>query len=849
MFGFIPGLPDFAREISLVMIAAIMVMQGLPLDAQTTPKLAATSVFVDASQPSDLATDTPYQTGWSLSPSGHRVGVNSRYLTMDGKPWLPVMGEFHYSRYPESGWENEILKMKAGGVQIVSTYVIWIHHEEVEGDFDWAGQRDLRRFVTVCARHGMYVYLRIGPWVHGETRNGGLPDWLLSKGPTRESSPVFLHYVERFDRQIAQQVQGMMWKDGGPIIGIQLENEYAKKDREAAEQYILNLKQMAIDTGMDVPLYSVTAWNDADVPPGAVLPVYGGYPDAPWDTSNADLPASEVYAFRFATRLSGDAKETRGSPALNGDPKEPYPFLTAEIGGGLHSTYHRRPVVTPDDIAAMCPVFLGSGVNLLGFYMYHGGENPEGRLSTLQESKSTGYPTDVPVKTYDFQAPLSEFGEERPSFRRLKLVAYFLNDFGEYLAQMTVHAPGRIPETPEDLSVPRISVRNSADSGFIFMNNRVRHRTMPTWKSFQVRIKLPDETIIVPDVPVTIPDGAYSIWPFNFDMKGVRLRYSTAQLLMTIDGEDETDYFFFAVPGIRADFCFTGGTFAAISGSAHSRNLAGARLFENIAPGMPSSIVVRTLDGKRIRIVLLSRDEAENAWRTTLAGRNNILFTSDQFFGDEKHVYLQSNGNPHFVFAVFPSPHSALSASAPIENTTKKDQVGTSSFFATVPEHEIKFQVTKIRDAEPDSAENQPNLGHDKDPVTAPDAKAFSKAPAWRIRFMGYPAEDLSELFLRVGYTGDAARLSSGGQLLTDNFFNGIPWVVGLKRFVDRGDTSVEVSILPWKRDATIKLDERSVPHLQVDPDIAKLSQIKLTPQYQLIIDTLESAPVVSRKE
>jgi beta-galactosidase len=85
--------------------------------------------------------------------------VNSRYLMLDGKPWLPVMGEFRYTRYPERYWEEGILKMKAGGVQIVATYVFWIHHEEVEGHFDWSGPRDLHRFVELCGKHGMYVLM------------------------------------------------------------------------------------------------------------------------------------------------------------------------------------------------------------------------------------------------------------------------------------------------------------------------------------------------------------------------------------------------------------------------------------------------------------------------------------------------------------------------------------------------------------------------------------------------------------------------------------------------------------------------------------------------------------------
>ncbi len=143
--------------------------------------------------------------------------------------YSPIVGEFHYSRYPEREWEQEILKIKAGGIQVISTYVFWIHHEEIEGQFDWSGQRNLRRFVQLCAKHGMYVWIRVGPWAHGEVRNGGLPDWLLLKTATRENNPTYLKYVTRFYGQIGEQTKGLFWKDGGRIIGVQLENEYSAR--------------------------------------------------------------------------------------------------------------------------------------------------------------------------------------------------------------------------------------------------------------------------------------------------------------------------------------------------------------------------------------------------------------------------------------------------------------------------------------------------------------------------------------------------------------------------------------------------------------------------------------------
>jgi hypothetical protein len=149
-----------------------------------------------------------------VSPAGHRISVDSRSLSLDGKPWLPVMGEFHFARYPEKYWREELLKMKAGGVQVVATYIFWIHHEEVEGQFDWSGQRDLRHFVELCGQSGLYVYLRIGPWDHGEVRNGGFPDWLIDKKiPLRRNDPEYLRYVGRFYGQIGSQIKGLLWQD------------------------------------------------------------------------------------------------------------------------------------------------------------------------------------------------------------------------------------------------------------------------------------------------------------------------------------------------------------------------------------------------------------------------------------------------------------------------------------------------------------------------------------------------------------------------------------------------------------------------------------------------------------
>ena len=90
------------------------------------------------------------------SKNGDVISFNNYYMEKNGRPFFAVSGEFHYSRMDDGRWEDEIIKMRLGGVNIVSTYLFWNHIEEDEGVFDFTGCRDLRKFVEMCGRHGMY---------------------------------------------------------------------------------------------------------------------------------------------------------------------------------------------------------------------------------------------------------------------------------------------------------------------------------------------------------------------------------------------------------------------------------------------------------------------------------------------------------------------------------------------------------------------------------------------------------------------------------------------------------------------------------------------------------------------
>jgi beta-galactosidase len=797
-------------------------------------------IVINASALPQTPIPSTYHGGASASPSGHTISINSMYLSMDGVPWLPVMGEFHFSRVPETEWEEEILKMKAAGVQIIATYVIWIHHEEIEGRFDWSGRRDLRRFVQLCARHGMYAVIRIGPWAHGEARNGGFPDWLLEKGPTRRNDSVFMSYVAQYYAQIAQQLQGLLWKDGGPVIGIQLENEYAGRGPEQGEEYILALKRLALQDGLDVPLYTVTGWDNAVVPKGHVLPVFGGYPDAPWDSSATELPPNEVYLFRFESRVAGNMGMIAGHGGTRPAAGSPdTPFMTAEIGGGIQDTYHRRPVVHPDDVAAMMPVMLGSGVNLYGTYMFQGGQNPDGKRSTLQESQATGYPTDVPEKSYDFQAPLGPFGTERESFRKLKVFNYFLNDFGQDLAPMSVHSPLSTPKTPADFSVIRASVRSKGQQGFLFVNNYVRGAAVPTRKAVQFEIRLPGSTLNIPAKPVDIPSGAYFIWPFHFNLGGTTLRYGTAQLFTRLKDPHGETFVFAETPGIPTELVLDDapGLNARAEG-ATVRRRDGAVVITRISTGLDHAILLRRGSSPEVRLIVLTQAEAENAWKASIGSESHIVETEQDFFADERQFVLQSQGSPRCKFSVYPDTEEAFTSVQAKLDVLRKD--GVATYGGSVPEKHLVLKVKRTQDAEvtPPVKLGPPLSWRPQGVATVPGSDAFNAAAKWQISIAGELLDNVvSNVFLTIDYTGDAGRLTADRYLLDDNFYNGLPWSIGLRRFTEQiRNAQLALIVLPLRKDSPIFLEKQFRPDFKEAPQIERLNGVTLVPQYQFVV-------------
>lgn len=514
------------------------------------------------------------------------VDLTSQYLTKGGKPWLPVMGEFHFSRCPREDWAKELAKMKAGGIRLVSTYLFWICHEEEEGVLDFAGENDVRAFVELCGQQGLFVVLRIGPWAHGEARNGGFPDWLVAKGlPLRTDDPTYLFLVRKWFSAIFQQVQGLFYEDGGPVIAVQIENELTN-----GAQHLLTLKKMAEEIGFRVPLYTVTGWNAASgarIPVDEVLPVFSAYPDAPWSEGTDPLPLSPHYVFNPERNDAAVGADLIQKTAPDGWhlPYERYPFATCELGPGQQSTYHRRVRISPMDAYALSLVKLGSGNNLIGYYMYHGGTNQIGKHSTFQESRATGYPNDYPIRNYDFDTALSEYGEARPQYGMLNLLHLFAEDFGEALAPMH-YVPSLETPVPEDETTPRTALRTDGRSGFVFVCHHQRHKKLAPWKD----LVLSALGVTFPAIDVT-EDTAF-FFPVRMQLGERELAFATAQPICR-QGED---WYFARIPGIPAVYHFADGQ--EYSGEGDGELDLGAIRIHTLP--FAEAVYLRRLDGQMI---------------------------------------------------------------------------------------------------------------------------------------------------------------------------------------------------------------------------------------------------------
>jgi len=679
--------------------------------------------------------------------------------------------------------------------------------------------------VQTCGEVGLPVVIRAGPWCHGEARNGGLPEWLLDKGlKLRTDDPAYLKEVRILYAEIAAQLKGLLWKDGGPVVGFQLENEY-----RGDGTHLVALKRLARESGIDVPIFTRTGWPElkSPVPYGEILPLFGGYAEGFWDRELTPMPGDywKVFAFetvRTDTTIATDQFGRR--KAADEVDTGRYPYFTCELGGGMISSYHRRLVMAPEDALALALAKVGSGSNLPGYYMYHGGTNPDGARTTLQELQATRITNwnDLPEKGYDYKAPLGEFGQIRLHYHLLRRLHLLLRDFGESLAAMPARLPEAKPAGRDDSATLRWAVRSNGDAGFVFVNNYQRLQPMPAKPGVQFELGLKKGILRLPEAPCTIPADRSFLWPFNLELDGARLAYATAQPVCRVrDGS--TSYFVFAeTAGVPAEFVFDEAGLT-LSG-AHGRvERGGGRIrIKDIVPGRGAAADLRTGSG-RVVAVLLDEADSLGCWKASWGGRERLFLSNAGLVVDGDRLRLSSDGAPEFSLSVLPAPGAVKADGAQLEG--KPDGVfvrfAAPAFRPALPTVPFEQVATAGPARMPAIGVNGVAAG-----PTAPD---FARAAVWRIRL---PAdlEPGRDLRLRVRYTGDVARAYLGDRLLTDDFFNGEAFEIGLKRSapeVFRGELLLKV--LPMIADAPIGFspERRSLVHAGIPAAVTSVELVE----------------------
>ena len=795
-------MPNIDRRTALTVTGLATLGAALP-----TPAFAQAPLGLDATKPGLPLKNGHLRMGTGSGPNG-TIGITNLTLTRDGQPWLPVMGEFHFTRFPARYWEEELRKMKAAGITIVASYILWNHVELEPGKIDWTGDRDIRRFVQLCQDNGLLFFLRPGPWGHAEARFGGIPDWIVAGTHPRSNDPAYLAEVERFWRSLHDQVKGQLWKDGGPIVGMQIENEFNLDGPGQGRAHIATLKALAQTIGYDVPLYTVTGWDQTLYPKGEVVPVHGGYPDEPWSAKATALPPKENYLFRFDSRVSGDlGAQTRNNRRGDADSDmADTPFLGAEYGGGVPVMYRRRPLLDPKDVAAAVTTQVGSGVNLLGYYMFHGGANPLAHGRTLEETQRSGGYNDCPIIGYDFQAPLGQYGEVNPVNAALRPLHYFLAAYGDRLAPMIVHAPARLPTDKDDLQTLRWSVRARGDSAFLFVNNHVRQYATPIHRGMQFTVQLASGPVTLPSRPVTIATGDSFFWPIGMDLDGVMLSWATAQPVTRLtDAEGPIHVLIATAPG-PVELTFPSGTQL----SAPSQAEAG-RIIAHVPPSPDRLLTVTSRDGHRVRLLLLDQASGRDLWLGDLSGQRRLILTKAESLFTPDRLILRQRGDATFHYHIIPGRKGEVTVKGPAPRT-------------------IRFTQSRVPGEAPPIAIGGPaNAAMQPLPEAHRTAAAFTFTP---------PKEALAtgDAFLELDWRGDIGRLFDGTDMLDDAYWDGRVWRIGLKRFAHRLGKPWTLTILPLRADAPIYLDSSARAKLPKQDQVAQLLSIRLVPEYQLEI-------------
>jgi beta-galactosidase len=322
--------------------------------------------------------------------------TGDKTFLLNGQPFIVKAAEVHYPRIPRPYWEHRIQMCKALGMNTVCIYVFWNIHEQTEGNFDFTGNNNVAEFCRLAQKNGMYVIVRPGPYVCAEWEMGGLPWWLLKKKDIRlrERDPYFMERVKIFEQKVGEQLAGLTIQNGGPIIMVQVENEYGSYGED--KPYVSEIRDCLRGIyGKDLSLFQCD-WSSNFTK--------NGLDDLTW-TMNFGTGANIDDQFRRLGELRPNA-----------------PKMCSEFWSGWFDKWGARHETRPaKDMVEGMDEMLSKGISF-SLYMTHGGTS----FGHWAGANSPGFAPDV--TSYDYDAPINEYGLATPKFWELRKMMEKYND-------------------------------------------------------------------------------------------------------------------------------------------------------------------------------------------------------------------------------------------------------------------------------------------------------------------------------------------------------------------------------------------------------------------------------------
>jgi len=344
------------------------------------------------------------------------IEINGKDIVINGKPCQIRSGAMHYFRIHPDYWIDRLTKLKQCGLNTVETYVAWNFHEEVEGEIDFSGWRDLRSFIKGAEQLELMVIIRPGPFICSEWDFGGLPAWLLNKEGMRIRcmEKMYLKYADRWMKEVFAQLDGLFWVDGGPIIMMQVENEYGCAGNDT--EYIRHMYDLYIEHDITIPLF-ISDWSDAYV------------------FANGSIEE---------TLLTANCRNNPGQYLdVIQDLRPDVPEFIMELWTGVSHKWTQKAWLThdPNDAAQGIEKLMKRNASF-NIYMFHGGTNFGFSPGALNENGEF-----LPyVNSYDVDAPLDESGNITEKYRMIRDVIkkYISDDCSEDIIQQPTKSFGKI---------------------------------------------------------------------------------------------------------------------------------------------------------------------------------------------------------------------------------------------------------------------------------------------------------------------------------------------------------------------------------------------------------------------